>query len=286
MKYTKIIILFLIISLFVSCKNTTSKTNRVKIVASCFPLKILLENITYGTDCIIDILSIPEGMCPHDYQLTTGDMRLIEEANFIVAIGKGFEPFFDNFLQSNAVVVSSISSIKSPSDNLHRWLNIKDFATMTDTVTQALCSLDSSNKDTYLSNAKTYKKSLSELELKTKELLPNIKELNAVVFDSAFAVLLQGLGIEPIAVFNEEEGSFSSKIVNDTCKYIKELQEKNARIALFTVDKNLPPVASIIKQQTGANIYYLDTLLQGEDSLDYYQKAMLNNAMSIKQALQ
>ena len=69
---------------------------------------VLAENLTEGIDGI-QVTNLTENQtgCLHDYQLTTSDMKLIDEADAFIINGAGLE----TFLEKVYIVVYTINKI-------------------------------------------------------------------------------------------------------------------------------------------------------------------------------
>ncbi len=66
------------------------------IVATVLPVENLALAITAGSKYLNVVGLLPSsGGCPHDYTLTPGDLRKLEHADMVVAVGLGYEPFLE-----------------------------------------------------------------------------------------------------------------------------------------------------------------------------------------------
>lgn len=95
-------------------KNKESKTEKFTIVTSFYPVYILTLNLTKGIDNVevINLTSNSTG-CLHDYQLTTNDMRSLNNADILIINGGDMEPFLENVAKdfSNLKVIDASTGI-------------------------------------------------------------------------------------------------------------------------------------------------------------------------------
>jgi len=68
---------------------------KLTIVTSFYPMYILAKNLTQGTN--VDVVNLTEYKtgCLHDYQLTTSDMKKLENADIFIMNGGGMESFME-----------------------------------------------------------------------------------------------------------------------------------------------------------------------------------------------
>lgn len=74
----------------------------LRVVATVLPVENLTLAIAEGSKRIEvrGLLPATAG-CPHDYSLTPGDMKKLEGADMIVAVGLGYEPFLERIRQGS-----------------------------------------------------------------------------------------------------------------------------------------------------------------------------------------
>lgn len=66
------------------------------IVTSFYPIYIIAKNLTAGIDGVhVQNLTPNQTGCLHDYQMTTGDMKLLERADVLLLNGGGMETFLE-----------------------------------------------------------------------------------------------------------------------------------------------------------------------------------------------
>ncbi len=84
--------------------NTTGEKEHgrgLKVVTSFYPLYIATKNVTEGIEdvTVVNLMQNQQG-CLHDYQLTTDNMRTLENADVLIINGAGMEAFLGD-IQKN-----------------------------------------------------------------------------------------------------------------------------------------------------------------------------------------
>lgn len=105
----KIMILFSIMLVIVLCSMLISaltrqkedKSDKITIVTSFYPMYVLAKNIV-GDEPNAEVVNLTEfkSGCLHDYQLTTSDMKKLENADILIMNGGGMESFIENILEA------------------------------------------------------------------------------------------------------------------------------------------------------------------------------------------
>ena len=69
-------------------------TSGQSVLTSFYPVYLITQRITNGTEINVQNMARPQTGCLHDYQLTTLDMRLLSSANVLIINGAGMEHSF------------------------------------------------------------------------------------------------------------------------------------------------------------------------------------------------
>ena len=77
----------------IEAKEPVRADGTFSIVASFYPLAFALETLTDG---VAEVTNIGEGRDPHDVQLSTADVAMLQEADFVVIQGADLEPWGDD----------------------------------------------------------------------------------------------------------------------------------------------------------------------------------------------
>ena len=291
----KIIKLLLIISSIVimlialtGCEEKKEENNNYKIVTSFYPIYIMTSNITKSAENIelSNMTDVNTG-CLHDYTLQPIDLKKIEKADIFIENGLGIESFNDKLigLFENLEIVNATSKLteiirEEDEINGHTWTSIDNYIKQVDEIKENLKEKNPANGEIYEKNAQEYKEKLIELREKYYEQLANLKGKKAVVLNESFAYLLKDLEMETIDLHTDHEESTIS--AENLREIIDEMKANDINIIIIDKDDN-EKNAQMIKDETGAKIYKLNSCLKGELDNDAYINAMNENLEVLKE---
>lgn len=291
MKLSKFIFLPFIMTALVltGCSKSQEKSdNTTKITATFYPLYIMLENITEGADNIsLSMLAPANTGCLHDYQLTTRDMKALENCDILVANGAGMEDFLDKALQikKDTTIIAS-HGYPLVQDNAHVWVSPKGAIYQVQQITEGLCTYDSKNSSIYIANCNKYVAELEALSNEMHSTLDAFKGSKVITFHEAFPYFADEFELDTVAVIEREAGTEpSAKELNDMIKLIKEEQKANGKIALFAEPQYSSSSAEVISKETGLTVGELDPGVTGSLDKDSYLKAMRANLKVLEKLL-
>lgn len=279
----------------------------LKIVTTIYPMQNFAQEIAGDKAQIINL--VPAGVEPHDFELSTWDMQLLEQADIFIYNGAGMEHFVDKTLESvsnkSFVVVEAAANVnlleaKEEMDveeehsgnheheqyDPHTWLSIKNAGVQACAIKDALCQADAQNASYYEANYNAYQEKLDALERKYEEELSKLSQNKIVVAHAAFGYLCEEYGLEQEAVegltADSEPDSARMKEIVDFCK-------ENQIKVIFFEELVSPRVAQTIADEIGAQTNVLNpiegrTAKQEEEGLDYIG-LMEQNLEALKEAL-
>ena len=201
------VILVLVVSIVIYrniTKENTKEDNNFKIVTTFYPIYIMAENITQGAKNIdlINMTDINVG-CLHDYNLSTTDMKKIENADLIIQNGLGLENFMDEILNtySDIKIVDSSSNITNKVEengeiNNHIWTSISNYIAQVEEIANGLTESNPENANIYEQNKNNYIEKLENLQSKYETELASLKGKKAICLNEAFTYLTKEVGIE------------------------------------------------------------------------------------------
>ena len=268
----------------------------IKILASFYPLYIMLMNITEGIQGVsISMLAPPDTGCLHDYQLTTKDMRSIEDADIFVVNGLGMEDFLDKVLEDNGasgkmVVASggygSLSGGSLINGNPHLWVSVDGAVYQVLEIANGLSTLDPGHSDLYMENASSYVAKLLDLSIKMHAGLDDFAGKRIVTFHEAFPYFAREFGLNLAAVIEREPGEDpSARELDELVSLIKDLRSGGGSVALFAEPQYSSSAAEVIAAETGLKVWELDPCVTGEIAGDAYIRAMEKNLEVLEAAL-
>lgn len=310
MKYLKLIILSIISLLLTSCTPTKKiNENTFNIVTSFYPIYLLTSNITKDTHNVsVENLTSPTEGCLHDYQLTTADLRHLENADCLIINGLGMEGFIDKALEQYPDLIIIDTSKDTASLNLlesghthnhdehtdedehdhihnetcefnsHIWLDIDNAVVQAKSISTALGNLDKENKDLYDSNFEKFK---SNVEAVNNDMTLPSKSKLTISFHEGFDYMIEKYGFHIEKTFSLEENAQAS--AHEISELIDEINEENIKV-LFAANDSTLNIAKTIANETDAKIYILDPITSGEGNYMEYIEKMSNNIKVIQEA--
>lgn len=267
-------------------------TNTIKITATFYPLYVSLLNITDGVEGIeLSLLAPPDTGCLHDYQLTTKDMKKIENSNILVANGAGMEDFIEKILETkkDSLIIAS-EGFELTDSNSHVWVSPEGAIHQTQRIVEGLSHLDPLNATKYVMNGNAYLLKLQNLRNHMHSILDEYSGKKIVTFHEAFPYFASEFNLEISSVIEREPGEAPGpKELKEQISEINSIISDGNKIALFAEPQYSSSAAEIIAKETGLKVYELDPCVTGNLKSEYikdsYITAMKKNAEVLKEAL-
>ena len=288
----KLIIIFaasLSIFLMASCAGSrTSKDDGIEVVASFYPIYVIVENVIGNTGGIsLKNMAQPQTGCLHDYQLSTGDMKKLSTADMFIINGGGMESFLDNALElfpelniaDTSDGVTELLDEHSEHDshdheeNSHFWMLPSNAAAQAQNICSALSELCPDKSSVFENNTENFIKKLNSLESFDGN------GIKACVFNEAFEYLELSYGMDIVLCVEMDENKIPS--AKELAEIIMTVNENNIDL-LISADDASKVLAETIARETEAQVIVLDPVLTGDYSSESYVNAMNNNARILK----
>ena len=281
-----VIILTIIVTLVILNINKRNRNNindeKIKIVTSFYPMYIIAENLLEGTNNteLVNMADVNVG-CLHDYTLTTEDMKKVENADIFIINGLGMEIFLDKVINSNSdmYIIDSSANIQNlikdgNEINPHIWTSIDNYILQVKNISKDLQVKDKLNEEIYKLNEEKYVEKLENLKEKYLEVSKELEGQKVIILNEAFEYFAQELNLEATTIKTDhEESTVSAEKLKNTIEKVKE-----ENIEIIIIDKNdNKSNAETIANETGAEIYELNSGLTGSLEKDAYIKAMEEN---------
>ncbi len=290
--FTSMLLVLFMACSFISVGSAASETKDIKIVASFYPMYIMVKNVVKDVPGVsVQNLTPPLTGCLHDYTVTTNDMKKLADAQVFVANGAGMESFLDKIIAQHPNIkimqlsegIPLIKGEGNEGDNPHLWVSISNAIIQVKNLGKAMGEFDSSRKELYAKNTDNYVAKLESLSQKMHSELAPYKGRLIITFHEAFPYFAQEFGFKIAAVIEREPGSEpSAKELADTIELVK----KNGIPTLFSEPQYPDSAAWTIAKETGAKVYVLDPAVTGSDDYDAYINIMEDNLKVLKLAFQ
>lgn len=305
MKFIYLISIYLsfgILLLFSGCKNPPVGPGRT-IVTSFYPVYIATLNITSGVNGVtLRNLTQAATGCLHDYQLTPQDMTALEGADIFVINGVGMEAFLDKVILDrprltiinastgiDLIGTGQLNDLTAPladqdkfEYNPHVWVSVTNAISQVRNIASALAKWDTANGIAYRKNADAYIARLDTLQIKMHTALDSLKNKKIITFHEAFPYFAKEFGLDIVAVVEREPGSEPS--AGELARTVARIREAGVT-AIFAEPQYPANAAKTIADESGINVFLLDPVVTGPDSLDAYISIMYRNLEVLRSAL-
>ena len=284
-----IVIIGIIGAFFIISKNNSNNVDdgKFKIVTSFYPIYIMAANITEGANNIelANMADVNTG-CIHNYTISTEDMKKIEKADVFIENGLGLENFMEKVssVNKNIKIINSsedITNVIQNSDevNPHIWTSISNYIMQVRNIEKALVEANPENAEIYINNADEYVNKLNELKLEYASELQMLSGKTAICLNESFEYLGKDIGLILNVVHTDhEESVLSAEAIK---KLIDETRQSDTKIIIVDVNDNLTN-AQTIANETGAQIYKLDSAITGSLNKEAYIDVMAGNMEILK----
>ena len=280
MKALRILCLaLLLLTLTTSCTGS-----RLKVVTSINVLEDLVRQVG-GEE--VQVQSLITGLeTPHTFEVRPSQMRALAEADLVVILGQGLEPWVEDVIgglgrQVPVLEVGQDLEVLED-DNPHLWLSLGNALVMVRKISQALQELYPSRADYFAANEESYRQKLLDLQEELKMRVAQLADNRVVAYPASYPYLLQEMGFFEAARGELHHGQEPS------AKGIAELIDfmRKERIKVIIAEKHFSDrLPRLIAEEAGAKVVYLTPLLGGLPGCDDYLGMMKTNVESLLEAL-
>ena len=273
------------------------------IVTSFYPIWLLALNLADGVpELEVRNLAAPGTGCLHDYQLQTGDMKVLSEADLFLVNGAGMESYLDHVFSAfpDLPVAEAAAGIPLLTEtdaltigeneddgeiNAHIRLSAANAAVMAENLAKAMEAQFPDRQEKIEDNRKALQARLLALDQELREGLSGLPRKGIITFHEAFPYFARAYGLDIVAVVNREPG--------ETLTPAQLAQLAEAIVALDAPPLFVEPQyedlsARTLAAETGAAIYTLDPVVTGPEEdvpPDYYETVMRRNMETLREAL-
>lgn len=284
------------------------------VVTSFYPIYLFTLNLTDGLDGVeVHNLAAPGTGCLHDYQLQTGDMKKLAQADVFLINGAGMESFlpgvtdaFPDLPVVNAsegidlldaevegVVIDAHDGHGEDEDhdhddgsyNAHIWLDAANAQIMVANLAEGLIAAMPEQAEAIAANRDAYISRLAALDEELTAGLAELPHKDIITFHEAFPYFAQAYGLNVAAVVNREPGdALSPARLAELVQVVRDLGAP----PLFVEPQYDDMAARTLSAETGAPVYELDSVVTGPEEdipLTYYEDTMRQNMTVLQEAL-
>lgn len=285
--------------------SDTAPAVRLHILTSFFPLWCFTKNIVGDDPAVqIDIL-IPPGRSPHDYQLTPGDLRRINQAELFIVNGYFLEEFLEDAIKKTrpdlkvvrageAVPPIAVAEDHEEPEaghaghhheggiNPHPFASPTDAALMVRAIAEALVAADPAHADRYRQNAEAYVQKLLALGEELKAVVSSAPNKKIMTFHNAFDYLARATGLEIVGAIETVPGQEPS--AGELSRLAQRARDRKV-VAIYSEPQSSPRLAETLGREAGVPVAELDPGHTGEPRPDAYETIMRKNLDTLRLTL-
>lgn len=273
------------------CRGEAGQPGKYKILASTFPVYLMVKNVCVNAQNVEVELLIPASAgCPHDFALRPGDMLKLNNAGALVINGAELEEFLIKPLESlkkDLPIIDAGKGIDLLPDltghehgNPHIFAGPAQAAQMAKNIGEGLGALNPENARQYKDNAKKYSDELMEISQKFAALGKEAGNNKIGLGHDSLAYLAEDANLKVVVFFDHADS------VAALSKIKKEIRTDSP--ALLVGDSQYPDrLLKTLAAETNLPWIVLNSCASGPENppLDYYQKVMLDNFHILQKAL-
>ncbi len=271
------------------------------VVTSFYPIYLFALNLVEGIpDVTVRNLAAPGTGCLHDYQLQTGDMKVLGTADVFLINGAGMEGYLSGVFEAFAdlpVVDASrgVALLEECGEddhdhehhyNAHIWLDPDNAVIMVNNLAEGLMEAMPEHAERIAANRDAYIARLTAVDAELTAALANVPQKNIITFHEAFPYFANAYGLNVAAVVNREpDDALSPRALAGLVKTVRALGNP----PLFTEPQYDDMAAQTLARETGARVYTLDPIVTGPETdvpLTRYEDVMRANLAVLLEALQ
>lgn len=255
----------------------------LSVAASFYPVYIAAENVIGGCEGVhLSLIGESLSGCPHDYQLTTQDMKLLSAADVFLINGGGMEPFLEDVAEQfpELTVIDLCEDLELSGENAHVWMSMEKYISQVDTLARGLAAADAGRADQYRANADAYAARIRKLMAQAEDLKADLAGVPVVIFHEAYEYLAEDYGFTVAGQLDlDEERQVSA---GETAQILSVIRERNVPVILAE-ELYGKDMGERMRAETGVKVLYLDTLVRGDGSADSYLSGMEQNIRLLRE---
>jgi ABC-type Zn uptake system ZnuABC Zn-binding protein ZnuA len=283
----------------------------LRLLATILPVHTFTLNVVGNAPGVqVELLLPPTLGCPHDYDLSPGEMKRITRAGVIVANGLGLEGFLEKALKQSGArprLITATAGIKplpgagpaagaglgktSPHDhrhgpesswNEHAWVSPQQAAVMVRTIAEGLAGIDPNRAAVFRANGDRYAQRLEELHGAMQACVARAPRRTVVTVHDSLDYWARDLGLRVAGVIQPRPGVEPSP--REMARLVRLIRDKKVA-AIFSEPQYSDQVARTLGAETGVKVFSFDTAATGKPGAAFYEQAMHKNLETLCRAL-
>lgn len=304
-QFTALLLAALLAFGLAGCSAGTQK-DRITVVAAIFPEYDWVRQIV-GPESDIDLrLLVDDGVDPHSFQPTVGDIVMVSQCDLLIYGGGESDEWLKDIPSENqrlallpllgeramdAEIVEGMQ-VREAEDETdeHVWLSLRNAKLFCQEIAAALSRIDPENADKYASNLESYAKKLDALDARYQESVRKSRLDTILVCDRfPFRYLVEDYGLNYYAAFpgcsSESGASFetivflSNKVRELNLNTILTLENSDIRLGRTVADNSGWEDISILPLDSMQSVSLKDAEYRS------YLETMEQNLVTLEKAL-
>lgn len=279
------------------CGEGRGGAGRLMVAADIVPLADFCSQVGGG---LVEVETlVPPGATPHTYELSTAQMRFLEEADVLVMAGLGLTPWAEEvFTKAGNPGVAVVAGEAVPRVELvevdgsgggvydpHVWLDPNLAVYIVEAIRDGLSEADPENAAVFRDNAERYIEQLMELDGRITAEVSFFSTRKFVAFHSTWTYFARRYGLEQVGVIEELPGKEPS--AGEIADLVELTHERGVRV-VFAEPQFSARVAETIAEESdgGVTVKLLDPLGDPSDaSTNTYMEMMARNVEIMGEAM-
>lgn len=268
----------------------------LRVVATIAPVGALARAVA-GDNLALTVLVKP-GVDPHQYDLSPGDRKALEQANVILRNGIGIDAFLDDTIDPRRAVTvtdgiqarrANVPAGQAVADDPHVWHDPLNAMRMVDNIAAAFAAKDPANAATYRANAERYKQKLQQVDAEVRAIIDTIPPANRKVVTNhdSIGYFLARYNLEYVGAVIPSLSTGAEPSAQDVARLSDLIRSAGVK-AIFAESSVNPKVAEQIGRDTGVRVVtglYADSIGLPGSGADTIDGMLLANARTIAEGL-
>lgn len=295
-------LLLIILFILSGCQKQQPSYSSV-VTTSFYPIYLITQAVVDGaSDITIQNLAQPQTGCLHDYQLSTRDMKILENTDTFIINGLGMESFIDHAIRlypDLSIINSSIHGedlrlIENEEHdhhhtngeaeeldhfNSHIWLSPQNAAVQAETICEELIKRYPQNAMLFRQNTDHLVSSLTSDQTLS---VSSYKPIKAISLHEGFVYLADFFSINIAHTLSLDENRQPSARELGS---IIDLMKKEKIELLLTADDSGRKLAEVLSRETGAKIILLNPITSPIHDTETFTEVMKQNLFLLKEVL-
>ena len=248
--------LALAVVLAAGCASETERSpgqRRLRVVAGFYPVYETARRV--GGERVEVANLTASGAEPHDLELTSRQVDLVEDADVVLYLGRGFQPALEDAAARVSGGVDLLEGADVVEADPHIWLDPVRFRGVVERVRRVLTEADPQGAPAYEAGAAAFAQELEALHRDYETRLASCRSRVLVTSHGAFRYLAERYRLEPrsIAGLSPDEEPDPARLAE-----LADLVRARGVTTLFSESRASPGLAETLARETGAGTSVLD----------------------------